>query len=415
MAVGAVLAIVMSFAGRAEALLVTTTSPLSTTVAPPDDPGWNNVTVGPNSRNFTYLGNGWALSAWHVGPEPWDAPFPQTLTFSSGVVSLIPNQNYVIPNPSGSGLSPFTDLRLVRLASDPGLPSVTIAQTSLTNANLGQSIADVVFIGNGRTREANVSTFSGHPGYYAMDDNTKRWGRNQIANEDALFGGFDTDLRGTVNIGSEANPRHIVSMFTKFDFNGTDAGNYEAQAADRDSGSAVFRKNGAQWELIGIVNTVYTYTGQGTLSGFDGNYTSFADLTYYRSQIQNIMNANTAFSIAGDINLDGIVSGNGTGPASSDDITAFVQGWGWQQGTANVNSWKKGDLNLDGVTNVADFFLMRNAALNAGLVTGASALSNMFSLGGVPEPGSVGLMAVAAGLGLLYRRRARSARLYGRT
>ena len=122
-------------------------------------------------------------------------------------------------------------------------------------------------------------------------------------------------------------------------------------------------------------------------SAFDGNYTSFADLTYYRSEILNLMNSHPGFSIAGDINLDGVVTGNGTGTAATDDITAFVQGWGWQQGTANVTSWKKGDLNLDGV--------------------GASTLSNLFGAsGGVPEPSSLALVAVAASASLCRRRRA---------
>jgi hypothetical protein len=309
-----------------------------------------------------------------------------------------------VSNPSGSGLSAQTDLRLVRLASDPGLPSVTIAQTALTNANLGAPVADVTFIGNGRTREANATTWNNLQGYLSMSDSTKRWGRNQIASETDLFPGADNDLRGTVNIGSTENPRHIVSMFTKFDFN---AGNYEAQAVSGDSGSAVFHKNGAQWELIGIVNTVYTYENQPGVSAFDGDYTSFADLTYYRSEILNLMNSHPGFSVAGDINLDGVVTGNGTGPAATDDITAFVQGWGWQQGSANATSWKKGDLNLDGVTNVADFFLMRNAAITAGLATGASALSNLFGAsGGVPEPSSLALVAVAASAALCRRRRA---------
>lgn len=387
----------------AHALIVTTTSPLNTTQPPPDDPGWNNTTIsGTSNRNFTYLGNGWAISAWHVGPDIGQPPNEQVLSFSTGNYSIIPNQNYIVPNQAGSGLSAQTDLRLVRLSSDPGLPSVTIAQTPLTNANLGQSVADVTFVGIGRTREATAATWEGHQGYYAQSDNTKRWGRNQIASEDPLFGTTDSDLRGTVNIGTAEDPRHIVSMFTRFDFN---AGNYEAQAVDRDSGSAVFHKSGAQWELIGIVNTIYTYNNQPGLSAFDGDYTSFADLTYYRSEILNIMNAHADYSVMGDVNLDGVITGNGTGPASSDDITAFVQGWGWQQGTASVNSWKKGDLNRDGVTNATDFFLMRNAAINAGLATGATALSNLFSSGGVPEPSSIALVAIVAGFAACRRRR----------
>ena len=392
-----------------------TTTTLDTTQPPADNPGWNNVTVGANTRNFIYLGNGWGLSAWHVGPDINAPPSLQTLTFSTGTFSVIPNQNYDVPNPSGMGLSAFTDLRLVRLDGDPGLPAITIASQPLTNANLNQPIADVTFIGQGRTRQANqtnwdsnwteVPSGSTYLGYKAMDDNTKRWGKNQIADEDPLFNPDDSDLRGTVplNFGTAENPaiRHIVSMFTRFDQSGIA---YEAQAADRDSGTSVFRKNGAQWELIGIVNTIYTFQNQPAPTAVYGTYTSFADLTFYRNEILNIMNGHTNYSVAGDVNLDGVVTGDGTGSWATDDVTAFVQGWNWQQAQANVVSWKKGDLNLDGVTNVNDFFLMRSALNNAGLGAGASSLSGLFGTGVVPEPSCLILAAGAIGFALFRRR-----------
>ena len=118
----------------------------------------------------------------------------------------------------------------------------------------------------------------------------------------------------------------------------------------------------------------------------------------------NIMNSHPNFSIVGDLNLDGVVAGNGTGSSTTDDVTAFVQGWGVPNGTANVESWKKGDLNLDGFTNVADFFLMRNAAINAGLVTGASTLSGMFGPGAIPEPSSLALVVGAIAFAFCGRR-----------
>jgi hypothetical protein len=389
-------------AASASALVVTNET-ADTTLPPADNPGWSNVTVGTNTRNFTYLGSGWALSAWHVGPGIGDPPESQQLTFASGTVSVIPNQNYIVPNPAGSGLSPETDLRLVRLNTDLGLPSLTIAAAGpngLADSIVGTSASDVTIIGNGHTRDSFQSTYAGHPGYYSGSDNTKRWGKNQIASENTLFGESDNNLRGTVIIGTSQNPRHIVSMVTKFDLGVQN----EAQAVTGDSGSAVFRKNGAQWELIGIVNTIFIYDGQNVAGAFDGNYTSFADLTYYRGEIQNIMNAHAGYSIAGDINLDGVLSGDGTGSATTDDVAAFVQGWGYQQAGASVTSWKKGDLNQDGIVNVNDFFAMRSALVTANLGTGASALSQMIG-STVPEPAGAFLAASAIGLGLSQRRR----------
>lgn len=389
----------------ARALIVTTTT-LDTTQPPADDPGWNNVTVGASTPNYTYLGNGWALSAWHVGAGP--------VTFSTGTFSVIPGQDYTVPNPAGSGLTATTDLRLIRLNGDPGLPSLTIASQPLTNVNLGQAVADVTIIGQGRTRQPNITHWNSswvevpsggaYQGYWAGTDYTKRWGKNQIADEEPLFSSGDADLRGTVNLSNLS--RDVVSMFTRFDQNGVQ---YEAQAADRDSGSAVFHKNGSQWELIGIVNTVYTYQNQPTLAVAFTTYTSFADLTYYRSAIDEIMhplnqNELRPYSIPGDVNLDGVVSGDGTGSTADDDVAAFVQGWNWQQATANVESWKKGDLNLDGTTDVSDFFLMRGALTSAGLGIGASKLSTLFSPGVVPEPATVALVLTAAAIACGIRR-----------
>lgn len=386
------------FAAPASALIVTTTT-LDTTQPPSDNPGWNNVTTG--GTNYTYLGNGWVLSAFHVGVY--------SMPFSTGTYSVIPGQDYTVPNPAGSGLSAETDLRLMRINGDPGLPSLTIASQPLTNTNLNQPIADVTFIGAGRTRLPNLTNWDSnwvevpgggtYQGYLAGDDITKRWGKNRIADEDPLFTDTvpagDSDLRGTVNL-SGLN-RDVVSMFTRFDQTAQGGIQYEAQAADHDSGTAVFRKNGSQWELIGVVNTVYTYQNQPFATAVFGTYTSFADLTYYRNEILNIMNFHTNYSVMGDVNLDGLVT--------ADDVTAFVQGWSWHQTAANVESWKKGDLNLDGTVDAADYVLLRRALVGTGLGAGAATLSTLLGPGVVPEPSTIALIVAAAGFALGTRRK----------
>jgi hypothetical protein len=386
----------------AAALIVTTTT-LDTTQPPADDPGWNSVTGG-LSLNYTYLGNGWALTAFHVARL---IPLSdQLMNFGPAYApnfGIIPNQGYSVPNPSGSGmtLSPLTDLFLVRLNGDPGLPSLPIASQALTNADIG---ASVTFAGLGPTRDANTSTWDGHLGYYGSGY-TKRWGKNQIANETPYFTETaDNDLHGKVSLNIAGDVRDVISMITIFDQGTDQTYPYEAQAIGGDSGSAVFHKNGSQWELIGIVNSALIYQNQpSNFAAYTGG-TTFADLTFYRNEILNIMNGHTNYSVSGDVNLDGQVTGDGTGSWATDDVTAFVQGWNWQQAQANVVSWKKGDLNLDGVTNVNDFFLMRSALNNAGLGAGASSLSGLFGTGTVPEPSSLILAAGAIGFALSRRR-----------
>ena len=80
------------------------------------------------------------------------------------------------------------------------------------------------------------------------------------------------------------------------------------------------------------------------------------------------MNANPNYSIMGDINLDGAVSGSVVNGVPSGDIASFVAGWGDvdESGTGTVTSWKNGDLNRDGKTDVADFLLLRQSLGPAG-------------------------------------------------
>jgi hypothetical protein len=389
------LATVSWSAQAADALVVTTTTE-DTTQAPQvsTDPWfgvpWNNV-AGGGSRNFVYLGNGWCLSASHVGPAPWE-PF-QSLGFGPTYQSynIIPGQNFLVPNPSGSGLSTYTDLRLVRIDGDPGLPAVTIASQPLTSSNLGQAVADVTIVGLGSTRQDNTDLWNGHLGYYGMGDYTKRWGRNQISNEDPIFGGSDTDLRGkvTVFVGKDVNANvDIMSMVTLFDLNGVA---YESQAIGGDSGSSVFHKNASgQWELIGIVNAVYsTYSTQqnpqpANFAAFgvapNGTYTLFADLTYYRNEIINIMNAH-ATVLPGDYNNDGVVD------------------------NADYIVWRKG-LGTMFAPNGYDVWRAHFGETAAGVGSALTASGSLSSGAlGVPEPSGLVLALGAAGVFLFYIRR----------
>jgi hypothetical protein len=83
--------------------------------------------------------------------------------------------------------------------------------------------------------------------------------------------------------------------------------------------------------------------------------------------------------IVADINQDGIVSGNGTGPAATDDVTAFVSGWLTTGGGSIAQRYARGDLNVDGLTDIADWAILNRE--NSSL--GAAAFAR---LANVPEP-----------------------------
>lgn len=102
--------------------------------------------------------------------------------------------------------------------------------------------------------------------------------------------------------------------------------------------------------------------------------------------------------IAGDVNQDGRVSGDGTGPAASDDVTAFVAGWFTSGHTSVAAAYAAGDLNLDRRTDLADWILLHS--LDPALARAA------WRAIAVPEPSSLGGLALC-GCGVVRRRRER--------
>jgi len=420
-----------------------------TKLAPPEDPGWNNFSI-PNanpalgSRKFTYLGDYWALAAFHTGPQASEISHPaftETVTFPTGEFDYIPGQVFQVPNPAscsnyngGQACSAFTDLRLVRLNPLNGAiapPTLSIASQEITEAT---PIAnrEVMFITRERERQPDLTTWTAtvvagsnppndswvtpgttHTGYKTSSNVVKNWGTNQIADEEALFGGNDNDLRQLIRYQLGVGPTDVVSLATVFNENGLDN---EAQAVIGDSSGAVFFKRNGVWELLGIINgvrapvingssppTAYDRLPDNNASAPYGSQTLFADLSFYRNSILSVMQTQDliGYSVAGDINLDGVASGDGTGPWESDDMTAFVAGWKYDNcaatgnctGVGDIHSWKKGDLNRDGKVDVADFLKLRTA-IN-GIGSGGTSLADLLG-GAAPEPSALLLALLGA-------------------
>jgi hypothetical protein len=114
----------------------------------------------------------------------------------------------------------------------------------------------------------------------------------------------------------------------------------------------------------------------------------------------------------GDVNKDGSVSGDGTGLANVDDVTAFVEGWlsqnritGWGGKVSTVGdwiTWESGDMNHDGRTDLRDW-----ALINAANPSMGGSILAALSGSPVPEPSSLllaGLACVAAGTIARHRR-----------
>jgi hypothetical protein len=104
--------------------------------------------------------------------------------------------------------------------------------------------------------------------------------------------------------------------------------------------------------------------------------------------------------VPGDVTNDGVLN--------QADKDAFVDGWmderlvnGFLVGDMFTRS--RGDLNLDGITNIQDLLLMQNALSGAGI----AAITSAELLGSVPEP-STAILAIAVLAPLTFRRRTRS-------
>jgi hypothetical protein len=271
---------------RAAAVLIASGDGTGNTTAPRDDPGWANVgvqTVG--SLTAIYLGNGWVLTAGHVGIG--------TVRFRGVDYAPLPGSGHTLVF-SGTTLS---DLLLFRLVDETGLPSLPV-RAAPPAAN-----ATVTLVGNGQGRGAATS-YGGHAGFGWLASRTLRWGTNQVAERylDARLGSVVTR-----------------AFSTTFDVPGgtTD----EAQAVVGDSGGAVFLKNGATWELAGMLFAVDAYDGQPANTSLDGNSTYAADLSFYRSQIQAIVNV-PACRDGLDDDLDGKTDWpDDPGCSSPDDVS----------------------------------------------------------------------------------------------
>jgi hypothetical protein len=271
--IGCVLAVVaFEWPAVAPAVIIQTTTGTGNTTAPPDDPGWSAV-GGLGIGTGVYVGDGWVLTAAHVGAGP--------ITLAGTTYHAAAGSSVRLTNGGGAGLSAETDLVMYRLTTIPvGIAGVPIAAAT---PPLG---TPVTMIGAGRNRQPGLTEWSVNTavnpwtwtevisggnaaGYKATATRSLRWGTN------ALSGTGEWISYGLGDVKS------IVTTFD--DLRGT----AEAQASYGDSGGGVFAKRGSAWELAGLMVVVDGYSGQPD-PGFNavfGNVTYAVDLSFYRPQI----------------------------------------------------------------------------------------------------------------------------------
>jgi hypothetical protein len=232
----------LALAAPASAVVIASEPGSGNQEPPADDPGFARVGT-PGIASVVYVGNGWVLTANHVGDDD--------VTLGGVVYPKVLGSRVGFSNPDGS--SP--DLAAYRIDPHPDLPILEIRRETPA---IGEP---VVMIGHGVDRGGPI-TWNGYPGFALLSTLSVRWGTNQVEGVGTLAGD--------------------AAFATVFDADGTE---HEAQGRYGDSGGPVFTKNAqGEWELAGIMYTIDVYEGQPSVALF-GNVTYAIDLASYRDQI----------------------------------------------------------------------------------------------------------------------------------
>ncbi|MCG8590863.1 MAG: hypothetical protein MJE66_16345, partial [Proteobacteria bacterium] len=228
------------------------------TAAPPSDPGFAHVGRR-SSTTAVYLGNGWVLTAGHVGEGD--------VTLGGVTYPAVPSSTVRMTNP-GAG---FADLRVFEIQGGPHLPPLPVLPLAISLPVVGDP---VLMIGNGRDRGAAV-VWNGIDGWAWANTRTIRWGTNRVsdASEFVSLGAFDTET--------------FVTDFDEIGSPGATAD--EAQAANGDSGGAVFVGPVGDERLAGIMVAVGTFADQPATQALYGNTTFVANVVHYRDQVIDIV------------------------------------------------------------------------------------------------------------------------------
>ena len=277
----------------AHAALVGPGTGTQNTTEPPGVPAWFNIgriSLGAG----IYIGNQWALTAHHLDPATnHTITFYPADNFPSGGVPFNIDNVIRLTNPDSTN----TDIDLVHLSADPGLPMLNLptstpaAGTSILLAGFGVNRGPAVqyqVSGSTWTEVPSGGNFNGfkfNPNDALSGVVSKRWGTNLTS----TFPG--NHLTGVVNNSiNNSFTTVITSQFDDPTVAGSGATSSEAIGISGDSGGAFFSASSPN-TLLGIMlyqDQLDTPNGQPDGTAVYGNGTDAADLSFYFSQIKTI-------------------------------------------------------------------------------------------------------------------------------
>jgi len=221
---------------------------MSNTNAPADGAPWANI-GRVNGPSGTYIAAGWVLTAAHVGAGDFTLG---TLTLPYDGIS------HRLTNSDGT----VTDMILFHVSQTASVPSLPLASSPPAL----NSVVD--FIGTGYIAGSGPMPIGSYTGFTWFLTSARSLGNNKVA---------------SINYVYNAGFGNVTLFSTSFEATGQTSA--ECQGTGGDSGSGVFQKSGAVWQLVGMSDLVSVYTNQPANTSVYGNSTFAAQISTYRSQI----------------------------------------------------------------------------------------------------------------------------------
>jgi hypothetical protein len=205
--------------------------------------GWNYVgTIGQASG--TYLGNGWVITAAHVGAA--------NFVLAGTTYPMVPNSTQSFTSTTGTTTAPV-DMVIFQVSPAPALPALPLRATD--------PVADGSYV-----------VMTGYGDGASMTNET--WGYNLVTEINQLLtpegGPWITNDFVTLT-GAASNGHHATGNY------------YQVVSGDSGGGDFIFNSTSGHWELAGIneVNGGVTYP-----NGSTQNFSGFVQLDTYAAEIE---------------------------------------------------------------------------------------------------------------------------------